>query len=128
MFTWEETPYVIRHLAICKCAAHRKDDSEITKGNNFADKAAKAAAIATTVLLTTHENHTIPLSVLQDKQKAASPKEQKQWLKHGAVLDTDDIMKIAGKPILPKSLHKTAALVSHGVSHVSTGGMIFIIN
>uniref|UniRef100_A0A669AYP5 Gypsy retrotransposon integrase-like protein 1 n=1 Tax=Oreochromis niloticus TaxID=8128 RepID=A0A669AYP5_ORENI len=123
-----KTVQLPRHLAICKCAAHQKDDSEITKGNNFADKAAKAAAIATTVLLTTHENHTIPLSVLQDEQKAAPLKEQKQWLKHGAVLDTDDLMKIAGKPILPKSLHKTAALVSHGLSHVSTGSMISIIN
>lgn len=33
-----------RKLALCKCAAHQKDDSYITKGNNFADKAAKEAA------------------------------------------------------------------------------------
>ncbi|XP_048859266.1 uncharacterized protein K02A2.6-like [Brienomyrus brachyistius] len=31
------------------------------------------------------------------------------------------------KPILPKNLYKTAALVSHGNTHVSTGGMVHII-
>lgn len=31
-------------LALCKCAAHQKDDSLITRGNNFADQTAKTAA------------------------------------------------------------------------------------
>lgn len=31
-------------LALCKCAAHQTDDSPVTRGNIFADKAAKAAA------------------------------------------------------------------------------------
>lgn len=29
-----------KQLALCKCAAHQKDNSEVTKGNNFTDQAA----------------------------------------------------------------------------------------
>lgn len=31
-------------LAVCKCRAHQKEDSDTTKGNNFADHTAKGAA------------------------------------------------------------------------------------
>lgn len=37
-------------------------------------------------------------------------------------------MTCEGKPVLLKSLHKTATLVNHGVTHVSSGGMIQVIN
>lgn len=33
-----------QQLAVCKCKAHQIDDSPVTRGNNLADKAAKAAA------------------------------------------------------------------------------------
>ena len=64
----------------------------------------------------------------KDEQKAAPTAEQKKWLKCGAQL-RDDLMICEGKPILPKSLHKTAALVTHGVTlHASTGGIGDIIS
>lgn len=47
--------------------------------------------------------------------------------KNGATLQ-DELMTCEGKPILPKSLHKTAALVIHGLTHLSAGGMITIMN
>ena len=32
------------------------------------------------------------------------------------------ISNLKGKPILPKALHRYAAMLSHGLCHVSTGG------
>uniref|UniRef100_A0A669CCD9 ribonuclease H n=1 Tax=Oreochromis niloticus TaxID=8128 RepID=A0A669CCD9_ORENI len=113
-------------LALCKCAAHQTDVSDITKGNNFADKAAKAAANKTESALIMETNAQIPIDILKNEQKAAPLNEQKKWLKCGAILQ-DDLMMCDGKPILPKSLHKTAALVTHGVTHVSTGGIVTIV-
>lgn len=31
---------------------------------------------------------------------------------------------LTGKPVLPKGLFKWAAIMSHGLCHVSTGGMV----
>lgn len=72
------------------------------------------------------DTHQIPLDVLQNEQKAASTAEQAKWLKHGAVL-TNDLMMCYGKPVLPKFLHKMAALVTHGCTHLSTGGLTSIV-
>uniref|UniRef100_A0A669CE02 Gypsy retrotransposon integrase-like protein 1 n=1 Tax=Oreochromis niloticus TaxID=8128 RepID=A0A669CE02_ORENI len=116
-----------KRLALCKCAAHQKDNSEVTKGNNFADQAAKAAAQQTIDTLMSESSMQIPLDVLKTEQKAAPTVEQKKWLKCGAQLE-NDLMTCKGKPILPKSLHKTAALVTHGSTHVSTSGMVDILS
>ncbi|XP_019210800.1 uncharacterized protein LOC109199918 [Oreochromis niloticus] len=116
-----------RKLALCKCAAHQKDNSDITKGNNFADSAAKAAARDTNNVLNVEPVTLIPLEALKDEQTAAPQNEKLSWLRDGAVLE-NDIMTCDGKPILPKSLHKTAALVTHGSTHVSSRGMINILS
>lgn len=80
-----------RHLALCKCAAHQKDDSDITKGNNFADKAAKEAAGKEADAFTLTPCPLISIDVLKDEQKAASKSEKSSWLKDRAILQ-DDIM------------------------------------
>uniref|UniRef100_A0A669C837 ribonuclease H n=1 Tax=Oreochromis niloticus TaxID=8128 RepID=A0A669C837_ORENI len=116
-----------RKLALCKCAAHQTDDSYITKGNNFADNAAKEAAQQKPNVFTFTSCSLIPLEVLKDEQKAAPQNEKSSWLKDGAILK-DDIMTCNGKPILPKSLHKTAALVTHGNTHVSPASMVDILS
>lgn len=104
-----------KQLALCKCAAHQKDNSEVTKGNNFADQAAKKAAQQHIQTLMSETSKLIPLDVLKDEQKAASITEQKKWLKCGAQLQ-NDLMVCDGKPILPESLHRTAVVVTHEVS------------
>lgn len=110
-----------KQLALCKCAVYQKDNFIVTKGNNFADQAAKQAAQQSAELLVTDYCPQIPLDVLKTEQKAATITEQNKWLKCGAQLK-DDLMVCDGKPILPESLHRTAVVVTHDVIHVSTGG------
>lgn len=57
-----------KQLALCNCAAHQKDKSEIIKGNNFADQAAKLAAQQTVDTLMSASAMQIPLDVLKDHQ------------------------------------------------------------
>lgn len=116
-----------RSLALCKCAAHKTDDSEVTRGNNFADKAAKRAAQQQLPAILTTQQCSISHDILTDAQKQAPAAEIKSWVTRGAMLH-QDLYQIGDKPVLPKSLHATAALVSHGITHVSTGGMVTLVN
>lgn len=114
-------------VAICKCAAHTKGNDPISVGNDRADRAAKAAARSETTLLTSQEvKPLLTTDVLQDMQKHAPTAEQKQWLTAGATLE-GDLYKVGSKICLPRSLYKTMAVLTHGPSHVSTGGMVHII-
>ena len=45
----------------------------------------------------------------------------------GATQNSDGIFQVNNTPVLPKSLFKAAAIVTHGPCHVSTGGMSTII-
>lgn len=69
----------------------------------------------------------IPLEVLRDMQDGASPHEKHQWTLDGAQKDTFGLYKVLRKPCLPRSLFQAVAKLSHGQSHVSTGGMVAIV-
>uniref|UniRef100_A0A3Q3ML23 ribonuclease H n=1 Tax=Mastacembelus armatus TaxID=205130 RepID=A0A3Q3ML23_9TELE len=64
--------------------------------------------------------------VLSDMQKRAPPAEQQLWLKEGAIIE-QDLFKIKDKLCLPRSLYHTAAILTHGPCHVSTGGMVYAV-
>nr|XP_023654841.1 uncharacterized protein LOC111837203 [Paramormyrops kingsleyae] len=113
-------------LALCKCRAHQTDTTFTTVGNSFADATAKAAAQKQPTLKMT-DLLLIDADILCDSQKHAPLSEVKAWLNRGAI-QINDIYHIDDKPALPKHLYKTAALVSHGNTHVSTGGMVHIIH
>ncbi|XP_034075534.1 uncharacterized protein LOC117548388 isoform X2 [Gymnodraco acuticeps] len=70
----------------------------------------------------------IPLVILRDMQNSAPDREKKKWLTDGATTDPEGTFRINNKIVLPVSLYKTAAHLSHGPCHVSTGGMVTIIN
>ena len=63
----------------------------------------------------------IPLQLLKDMQDNAPATEIARWIKLGAK-QTEGLYQKDNKPCLPRSLFKTAAVLSHGPSHVSTGG------
>ena len=74
-----------KQLAICKCAAHTSGTDAVSKGNSFADKIAKEAALKEITVLTLTDN---PLKndILQDMQQQAPKQEQEQWKRKGAQL------------------------------------------
>uniref|UniRef100_A0A7N8YHN3 Uncharacterized protein n=1 Tax=Mastacembelus armatus TaxID=205130 RepID=A0A7N8YHN3_9TELE len=119
-----------KQLAVCKCAAHTKGTDPVSKGNNRADAIAKAAAQGQfgkcNLYLTEEVKQPIDHEVLSDMQKRAPPAEQQLWLKEGAIIE-QDLFKIKDKLCLPRSLYHTAAILTHGPCHVSTGGMIYAV-
>lgn len=64
--------------------------------------------------------------ILRDMQEHSPKTEQTQWKEQGAQL-SDGLWKVGHKPCLPRSLFKTAAMLSHGKTHVSRGGMVHMV-
>ncbi|XP_014823266.1 PREDICTED: uncharacterized protein LOC106903790 isoform X2 [Poecilia mexicana] len=119
-------------LAVCKCAAHTKGQDEVSNGNRLADKIAKEAAAGkhgngTFSAQTGGEQQLIDKAVLKDMQDNAPQVEKRMWITKGAQINDENIFEVNNKPVLPKSLFKAAAIVTHGRCHVSTGGMVTII-
>ncbi|XP_023808656.1 uncharacterized protein LOC101166204 isoform X1 [Oryzias latipes] len=115
-------------VAICKCEGHTRRTDHISKGNAFADATAKQAATKD-VEICTNEDVTAdaPADVLKEMQHSAPKQEKDLWLKKGAKLEQGLYVSTEGKPILPKSMYKWAAILSHGPCHVSTGGMMNLL-
>lgn len=118
-------------LAVCKCAAHTSGTDTVSEGNRFAHIVAKEAATGKHghhfLSSQTEDTDMIDRTVLKNMQHNAPRVEQQMWLSKGATLNTHDIYCVNDKPILPKSLFKAAAIVSHGQCHVSTGGKMTLI-
>lgn len=124
-----------RTIAICKCAAHTRNKDQTSLGNAYADTIAKEAAIGkygTYIFIQEKQTEKpdkqlpqpIPLDAILDMQNNATDREKTKWLKDQAELGSDKLYRIDGKIVLPASLYKTAAYLSHGPCHVSTAGMV----
>eukprot|EP00079_Xenopus_tropicalis_P020084 XP_012810602.1 PREDICTED: protein NYNRIN-like [Xenopus tropicalis] len=115
-------------LAIVKCAAHQTDSSPVSKGNNFADVTAKAAAQPPSPPSILSSSSTYPITLSSDElkffQTNASPQEHAKWTADGATLSPTGLWNVQSKVCLPRSMFHLLALVTHGLSHVSTGGMV----
>lgn len=94
-----------KHLAICKCEAHRRETDDESRGNDLADKAAKAAADNITLIADTE---------LQSRHKLAPTAEKDMWIKKGAKLVNGIYIGPDEKNWLPRSLFEWAAKASHG--------------
>ncbi|XP_043090472.1 uncharacterized protein LOC122341187 [Puntigrus tetrazona] len=116
-----------RKIAVCKCAAHTKGTDLVSLGNAKADEAAKQAAQGKLEICEIHKVTSVEtpldMSVISDMQKQAPASEKQMWLTKGAQL-SDDTYRREGKLCLPRSLYKTAAILTHGQAHMSTGGMV----
>lgn len=112
-------------VAICKCQAHTQGQDEVSKGNALADKWAKKA---TGVEICTLEEDKTSDEILQSKQQQATAAEKLTWTKQGCTIVDGIYVGPEGKPVLPKSMYQWAAIVSHGLSHVSTGGMCALVH
>ena len=117
-------------IAVCKCAAHISNTDNVFNGNRLADVTAKAAAQGdygkTDIYASaSDENNTlIDQTILKDMQVAATRSEKHLWLSKGATLYNNQLYVVHNKPVLPRSLFRAAALMTHRPCHVSTGGMV----
>ncbi|XP_030010479.1 uncharacterized protein LOC115433294 [Sphaeramia orbicularis] len=112
-------------IAVVKCQAHQKDDSEVTQGNSRADAAARAAASmkpASSFLSQLFSG--APPASLPDTQSFATPDKRCIWASCGCAVDSSSVWRAAdGRPCLPKHFFPWFAKLTYGIDHVSKGGM-----
>lgn len=126
-------PFVV---AVCKCAAHTSATDDVSRGNAPADAAAKAAAcsgapIHTMSSLTAHlESEDIDCAqAVCRMQDMASPVEKRLWSSSGCSHDYNSIwLGSNDNPCLPNHFFPHYAKLTHGLDHVSKGGMLTQIN
>ncbi|XP_036001825.1 uncharacterized protein LOC110368189 [Fundulus heteroclitus] len=118
-------------IALIKCTAHSKGTDTVSRGNRLADETAKEAAAGqfgpSDIYLLQKTEQIIDSEVLLNRQQTAPTAEKQMWVKNGATVNLGGFYTICNKPVLPKSLFQAAAMLSHGVCHVSTGGMVTVI-
>lgn len=114
-------------LAIVKCQAHTGRKDIVSAGNARADAAAKRAALSqpepknSTLVYNTTETAIVSLS---DMQAWASLEDKAAWKKAGATYEENVWLGPNKKPCLPSHFFPTYCVLTHGVDHVSKGGMI----
>ncbi|XP_055358758.1 uncharacterized protein LOC129603085 isoform X1 [Betta splendens] len=116
-------------IAVCKCPAHTGGTDPISAGNARADAAAKAAArlplsFVPCLLSSTSTQPPSPPSALPDLQTFSTPQERKLWLTNGTTSSHGVWYGPDGKPCLPKHFFPHFAKLTHGLYHVSKGGML----
>lgn len=119
----------LKEIAIAKCAAHKTDQSRISRGNKAADEAAKAVTGANRpgkVLLVTQEvnlENTVTLQDIVAMQNDASPLDKQLWKDRGATQDSSGLWRNhEGLIVAPPDLLGLIILEAHGLAHVSMGG------
>lgn len=117
-----------KELAIAKCAAHKTDQSRITRGNKVADEAAKAVTGADRpgkVFLVTQDIDVEKNVTLQDvvvMQNEASPLDRQLWMDRGAAQDPSGLWRNhEGLVVAPPDLLGLMIQEAHGLAHVARG-------
>lgn len=97
---------LLTELAIIKCQAHTNNTDDVSRGNAFADEAAKNAARKPPPRDSTyvHVSPCTPAASLQELQAKAQAEETAQWRKCGCVKREGVWEGPVGKPCLPKWL------------------------
>ncbi|XP_046904773.1 uncharacterized protein LOC124486931 isoform X2 [Hypomesus transpacificus] len=116
-------------IAVCKCQAHTHSCDPVSLGNDRADKAAKAAAQASTTSFLFSEqasNSEVPSS-LAALQSFATPQEKALWKSSACILTEGVWRSVCGKPCLPKHFFPHFAKLTHGRDHASKAGMISML-
>lgn len=67
-------------------------------------------------------------TVLKEMQQVAPLTEITTWKNKHCTLINGIYMSPDNKPVLPKLLYRYAAVLTHGVTHVSSGGMVAMLN
>ncbi|XP_071337791.1 protein NYNRIN-like [Trachinotus anak] len=120
-----------KQIAVCKCEAHTNNTDSISLGNARADAAAKAASKRPVspdtlgVSLTFNSTPPVVTTVeIADLQIRASQAEKHCWKKAGCSVVDRVWTGPDGLPCLPRYLFPHYAKLTHGLDHVSKGGMV----
>ena len=116
-----------KQIAIIKCQTHTNQKDPVSRGNAFAQAEAKKAAAAN-MKLSEQEADNFDLDSLKIAQNQASSAGKQKWKKHNCSQDDTELWQDndTGLHVLPRSWFHMVARVSHGVTHVSKGGMVDI--
>uniref|UniRef100_A0A3B1IGT4 ribonuclease H n=1 Tax=Astyanax mexicanus TaxID=7994 RepID=A0A3B1IGT4_ASTMX len=117
-----------KDIAIVKCAAHKKDMSKVSRGNNAADEAAKAVIGANTsgeIFLVTHAVDLEDNVTLRDvalMQEAVPDVDKRLWQDRGATPDSTGLWRShEGLIVAPSDLLGLMIHEAHGLGHVARG-------
>ncbi|MGL5292518.1 MAG: RNase H family protein, partial [Aeromonas sp.] len=115
-------------VAVIKCQGHDKGDSDIAKGNEAADQAAKQAAGYLPKMLmqmAVQDCNLLPSftrPALVEEHTKCSPEEISVWKEHGAIQAPDGLWQAPdGRPALPLNL--TPSIMAQAHTHVGSKQM-----
>lgn len=112
-------------ISICKCAAHTNDKSFISTGNARADMAVDQPEDNTKSTNCAQVDINLDISpCLQSMQSFSTGAEKNNWKASGCSLVDGVWRSVVGTPCLPKHFFQHYAKLTHGLDHVSKGGMI----
>lgn len=114
-------------VSVCKCEAHTHSTDVVSQGNARADYAAKAAAQLPlsdhTFTYTQYLSLHTPTTVIA-LQSFSTVEDKRLWSRVGATITNREWWGPNGKPCLPSHFFPHFAKLSHGLDHVSKGGMM----
>ena len=123
-----------KSIAVCKCQAHTNFSDPVSKGNAFADRAAKMTAsssVAPVLQMVTFPAQVNPFAIddISLLQTGAEAREKTLWAKKCTLDTTNNIwVDPSGLPAMPKSVFPYLAKISHGQDHASKSKMIDLVN
>ena len=118
-------------VAVIKCRAHQKLTTEIDKGNDKADKAAKEAAslpmpsiMSARLAKEQIKLHQYNLSDIIAIQAAATQEDHDKWQTAGGAADDDGLWSNSGKVTTPVEILPWLARMAHLNGHVCKRGTV----
>ncbi|XP_040264264.1 uncharacterized protein LOC120979527 isoform X2 [Bufo bufo] len=115
-------------VAIIKVKAHTKHLTTEARGNDWADKAAKQAALQPLNAKATPVRALKPMKVSRETLikffEQASPEEKDLWTKQGDSPDGEGLWRNKGRVCLPCPTYPAMAQEAHGPTHLSKSAMI----
>ncbi|XP_076838275.1 uncharacterized protein LOC143483318, partial [Brachyhypopomus gauderio] len=116
-----------KEVAVIKVRGHQGNDSFVSRGNEAADRAAKAAGgynPQSLLLLETHNMPELTESHLAQIQEQATVYEKQLWIDRGATVTKGLWRSPEGRVVLPLEKMKLILCEAHGPTHSGVSAMV----